>query len=43
MLRSKQKGRATFRPTLEVLEGRLTPTTNFHWKGGHTRMASTSC
>jgi hypothetical protein len=34
MLRCKQKSRVTFRPTLEVLEGRLTPTTNFHWVGG---------
>ncbi len=35
MLHCKQQGGVTFRPTLEVLEGRLTPTTNFHWKGGH--------
>jgi hypothetical protein len=34
MLRCKQKIRGTFRPNLEVLEGRLTPTTNLHWLGG---------
>ncbi len=33
MLHCKQQGRVTFRPTLEVLEGRLTPA-NFHWQGG---------
>jgi hypothetical protein len=34
MLRCKQQGRGRFRPALEVLEGRLTPSTFFHWVGG---------